>query len=209
MATHSSILAWIIPWTEDPGGVQSMDCKGLDVTEAVEHACTHLSLPVSINVASINLKFNSCPRHSNCPQLLINPPQLGMFFLLSELFQIPFLRFHGMPLQIPGSRGFLLISYPKCPGHINDLGSTMKHTVTNTGVTKQMKKTTIYKKVLETKPLHRKIRKLSLQQTINEHQKTFRNNPHTHPCQEIYCLSGCQSGDGLEVEGESDTSYLR
>ena len=24
MATHSSILAWRIPWTEDPGGVQSM-----------------------------------------------------------------------------------------------------------------------------------------------------------------------------------------
>ena len=24
MATHSSILAWIIPWTEEPGGLQSM-----------------------------------------------------------------------------------------------------------------------------------------------------------------------------------------
>ena len=24
MATHSSILAWRIPWTEDPGGRQSM-----------------------------------------------------------------------------------------------------------------------------------------------------------------------------------------
>ena len=24
MATHSSILAWEIPWTEDPGGLQSM-----------------------------------------------------------------------------------------------------------------------------------------------------------------------------------------
>ena len=24
MATHSSILAWRIPWTEDPGGLQSM-----------------------------------------------------------------------------------------------------------------------------------------------------------------------------------------
>ena len=24
MATHSSILAWKIPWTEEPGGVQSM-----------------------------------------------------------------------------------------------------------------------------------------------------------------------------------------
>ena len=24
MATHSSILAWRIPWTEDPGGLQSI-----------------------------------------------------------------------------------------------------------------------------------------------------------------------------------------
>jgi len=24
MATHSSILAWEIPWTEEPGGLQSL-----------------------------------------------------------------------------------------------------------------------------------------------------------------------------------------
>ena len=28
MATHSSILAWEIPWTEEPGGLQSMGSKG-------------------------------------------------------------------------------------------------------------------------------------------------------------------------------------
>ena len=28
-ATHSSILAWRIPWTEEPGGLQSSDCKNL------------------------------------------------------------------------------------------------------------------------------------------------------------------------------------
>ena len=27
MATHSSILAWRIPWTEEPGGLQSMGLK--------------------------------------------------------------------------------------------------------------------------------------------------------------------------------------
>ena len=25
MATHSGILAWRIPWTEEPGGLQSME----------------------------------------------------------------------------------------------------------------------------------------------------------------------------------------
>ena len=33
MATHSSILAWKIPWTEESGGVQFMGLKQSDVTE--------------------------------------------------------------------------------------------------------------------------------------------------------------------------------
>ena len=28
MATHSSVLAWRIPWTEEPGGQQSMGSQG-------------------------------------------------------------------------------------------------------------------------------------------------------------------------------------
>ena len=32
MATHSSILAWRIPWTEDPDGLQSMGSQELDTT---------------------------------------------------------------------------------------------------------------------------------------------------------------------------------
>ena len=33
MATYSSILAWRIPWTEEPGGLQSMGHKESDTTE--------------------------------------------------------------------------------------------------------------------------------------------------------------------------------
>jgi len=42
MATHSSILAWRIPWTEDPGGLQSTGSQrvGQDTTERLT-----LSLP--------------------------------------------------------------------------------------------------------------------------------------------------------------------
>ena len=40
MATHSSILAWEIPWTEEPGGLQSMELQrgGHD---GATHACTY------------------------------------------------------------------------------------------------------------------------------------------------------------------------
>ena len=30
MATHSSILAWRIPWTEEPGGLQSMGSQRVE-----------------------------------------------------------------------------------------------------------------------------------------------------------------------------------
>ena len=35
MATHSSILAWAVPWTEEPGGLQS------EVTESPTRLSTH------------------------------------------------------------------------------------------------------------------------------------------------------------------------
>ena len=33
MATHSSILAWKIPWREEPGGLQSMGLQESEMTE--------------------------------------------------------------------------------------------------------------------------------------------------------------------------------
>ena len=32
MATHSGILAWEIPWTEEPGGLQSTGLQEPDMT---------------------------------------------------------------------------------------------------------------------------------------------------------------------------------
>ena len=40
MATHSRILTWKIPWTEQPGGIQSTGHKELDTTEHA-HMHTH------------------------------------------------------------------------------------------------------------------------------------------------------------------------
>ena len=36
MATHSSILAWRIPWTEEPGGRQSMGSQRVDHNRATK-----------------------------------------------------------------------------------------------------------------------------------------------------------------------------
>ena len=37
MATHSSILAWEIPWTEEPGGLQSKGHTESDMTERLNN----------------------------------------------------------------------------------------------------------------------------------------------------------------------------
>ena len=47
VATHSSILAWEIPWTEEPGGLQSMGLQELDMTERLNHH-HHLNILLQI-----------------------------------------------------------------------------------------------------------------------------------------------------------------
>ena len=51
MTTHSSILAWKIPWTEEPGGLQSM---GLQSGTRLSSPCSSLDSqtngPASVTV---------------------------------------------------------------------------------------------------------------------------------------------------------------
>ena len=45
MATHSSILAWIIPQTDEPGGLQSMGSRGLTRLKCLsQHALAQTAL---------------------------------------------------------------------------------------------------------------------------------------------------------------------
>ena len=56
MATHSSTLAKKIPWTEEPGVLQSMGHEELDTTERLHF---HFSL-------SCTGEGNGNPRHCSC-----------------------------------------------------------------------------------------------------------------------------------------------
>ena len=42
LATHSSVLAWKIPRTEEPGGLQSMGSQKLDKTEQLTLSLLHI-----------------------------------------------------------------------------------------------------------------------------------------------------------------------
>ena len=62
MATHSSILAWEIPWTEEPGGLQSTESKELDTTSDITSAFT---LKLELRMVMISTKtfeklYSSC-----------------------------------------------------------------------------------------------------------------------------------------------------
>ena len=67
-ATHSSILAWEIPWTEEPAGLQSMDHKESDTVEQIifslshthEGMCLHKHLHMNIhrNLIRIESEIN-------------------------------------------------------------------------------------------------------------------------------------------------------
>ena len=46
VATHSSILAWEIPWTEESGGLQSMGSQELDMTEQLTYTQITTTTPV-------------------------------------------------------------------------------------------------------------------------------------------------------------------
>ena len=50
MAAHFNILAWRIPWTEEPAGYNSWDHKESDMTEVTWHA--HMPTPLCIYTIS-------------------------------------------------------------------------------------------------------------------------------------------------------------
>ena len=64
MATHSSILAWRIPWTEELGGLQSTGRKESDMTEQLHF---HFHFQFSFNLRKENM--NRVPPKRTTPQI--------------------------------------------------------------------------------------------------------------------------------------------
>jgi hypothetical protein len=48
MATHSSMPAWKIPWTDSLVGYSIWYYKVLDTTEVTKQACIHLKIKISV-----------------------------------------------------------------------------------------------------------------------------------------------------------------
>ena len=97
MVTHSSILAWRIPWTEEPGGLQSMGlqrCRHNWMTEhihvgyqglgKVEAYCCNPSFPVKKEGAQAQNERKKKKKNTWKPELL----DFALFWMLSYLLYI-------------------------------------------------------------------------------------------------------------------------
>ena len=91
MATHSNILAWRIPWTEEFGGYSPWGHKELDMTERPTHFVPYLATPLeflffSLSSNSSLLEYScftmlcQCLPHSkmNQPSIYIHPVPFGL-----------------------------------------------------------------------------------------------------------------------------------
>ena len=72
MAAHSSILAWKIPWTEDPQGCSPWGCKEFDATG---HTCTNRRTLYS------NISFQLYIFPFSCNKFLLYPSFKSQIFL--------------------------------------------------------------------------------------------------------------------------------
>ena len=90
MATHLSILSWRIPWTEEPGRLQSTRSKELDRTEQLTlfPECANLFL-FSVLFFQSNLSLWNNPA---------SPPSSG--FCEDLLLQAPLYPLQGLCFQI-------------------------------------------------------------------------------------------------------------
>ena len=58
MATYSGIFAWRIPWTEEPGRLQSMGSQRIRHDWMTEHSSTHNCNLLSKYVISVSSALN-------------------------------------------------------------------------------------------------------------------------------------------------------
>ena len=96
-ATHSSILAWRIPWTEEPGGLQSMESQrvGHD-SDSQKHTHTHTHTPYQTTEFPAPL-----PTHYPCYITALWLKRCCISFPTELCHKVPF----GSPATEPFAKG--------------------------------------------------------------------------------------------------------
>ena len=104
MATHSSIPAWRIPWTEEPGGLQSMGSQRVGHNRS-DLACTHISLLLPHDNFIINLGAESNTHYYLIVTVVRNPGIAYMHPLTQRLVKLPSWCQLGLRSHLSPARG--------------------------------------------------------------------------------------------------------
>ena len=125
-ATHSSTLAWRIPWTEEPGGLQSTGCTESDTTERLHftslHFCYNVYCCCCRSVAKVcpslcdptGLQHAKLPCPPLSPQICLRSCPLSQWChptILSSV--IPFSCLQSFPATLFSNESALRIKWPK------------------------------------------------------------------------------------------------
>ena len=88
MGTHTSVLVWKIPWTEEPGGLQSMRSQESNTTKPLSrrtHTHTHTLLKTCDEIKIILLKIMTVQSYTKNERFLFYPPILNRSYVRSYL----------------------------------------------------------------------------------------------------------------------------
>ena len=102
MATHSSILAWRIPWTQEPGGLQSMGSQRAGHDWATNHSTAYMSILISRFIPPLHLPLVSiCQKDKSKYRILMHIWQFSSVQSLScvRLFETPWIAAHQASLS--------------------------------------------------------------------------------------------------------------
>jgi len=114
MSTHSSILAWEISWTEEPGGLQCMGSQRAGHDWETEHTQSHLSCQEKKG----NTKFWSGPIQNRDVLFHIYHPRIFHFpvWLSADLLYPSRQLLHSLSQGIFPTRDWTHVSCVSCTG---------------------------------------------------------------------------------------------
>ena len=92
MVTHSSFVAWRIPWTEEPGGLQSMGSQELDMTQRLNQHSKYnvegVKNPLGFDLCLFRvcgLTLENTRTRTYCPKLQPCPVSVNVLFTIMAL----------------------------------------------------------------------------------------------------------------------------
>ena len=101
MATHSSVLAWRIPWTEESGGLQSMGSQR-DMTElaTLTPRCTHMHLYICMFISILITKMEQAQGSLIIGKTIPSSSDIGYNFCLYSSCPLAYIYHAGLLLHI-------------------------------------------------------------------------------------------------------------